>query len=126
MLPTVLLQHETDRGDHYDWLLTDPATAADPEGRLWTARVEYPSEVWSAMGLWPIEVIAPHGRIYLTYEGPIAGDRGRVRRVDEGTFDPVTWRADKIVVDVSLRQFTGRVSMRQVDAAHWQANVIRT
>ncbi len=126
MLPTVLLQHETDQGDHYDWLLTDPATADDPEGRLWPARVAYPSEMWSALERWPVEVIAPHRRIYLTYEGHIAGDRGHVRRVDEGTFEPVTWLADVIVVDVSLRQFSGRVAMRQVDAARWQATVVRT
>jgi hypothetical protein len=126
MLPTVLLQHETDLGDHYDWLLTDPATATDPEGALWTARVAYPSEIWAAMGQWPIKIIAPHRRIYLTYEGPIAGDRGRVRRVDEGTFEPVTWCADHIVVDVSLKHFAGRVSMRPIAAARWQAHMAHT
>jgi hypothetical protein len=38
---------------------------------------------------WPPEggeltALPPHRRRYLTYEGPIEGDRGRVRRVAEG------------------------------------------
>lgn len=32
----------------------------------------------------PAERIADHRNAYLTYEGPISGDRGSVRRIDAG------------------------------------------
>jgi hypothetical protein len=34
----------------------------------------------------PAEVIPDHRRIYLDYEGPVSGNRGRVRRWDGGTY----------------------------------------
>src|SRR5690349_7523608 len=70
-LPTVLLRHEAPDGSHYDWLLADPRTAHDPESRLWTARVMEPSSRWAELGMWDLQPIGAHRRIYLTYEGPI-------------------------------------------------------
>lgn len=37
------------------------------------------------------EALGDHRLIYLDYEGPVSGNRGRVRRWDEGTF---TWEQD--------------------------------
>jgi hypothetical protein len=45
---------------------------------------------------WPARRLADHRRVYLEYEGPISGDRGNVRRVDQGTWEaleqgPINW-----------------------------------
>jgi hypothetical protein len=141
-LPTVLLRHDLGASGHYDWLLADPRTAADPAARLWTARVQHPSSAWASLGSWDLESIAPHRRHYLTYEGPIgaggevdgsledaqakrgAADRGSVRRVDEGTFIPRVWDDDRFVIELLFRQFTGLVTAERVSPTLWRARLM--
>ncbi|MCX5660925.1 MAG: hypothetical protein NTW19_14565 [Planctomycetota bacterium] len=132
---TVLLFHETPAGDHYDWLLEDPTAAALPgeaEPRLWAARVKFPSDRWAELGTWDLEPIAPHRRLYLTYEGPIAqapppdGDgspRGTVKRVDEGTFEVREWGEERIVIDLKFKAAAGRVEIVRVSQILWRATL---
>lgn len=68
--------HHTDHGEpHYDLLIP-----VDEQGPLLTWR----------MSDWPLEDgisltrLPDHRRHYLTYEGPISGGRGQVRRVAQG------------------------------------------
>ena len=119
---TVILHHTSRHGSHYDWLLEDPA---QPGGLLWAARVIHASDAWLSMGAFTLQPIAPHRRRYLSYEGPISGGRGQVRRVDEGVFVPRLWCEHRTVLDVSLGRFEGRVEMRRVSAACWKASVQR-
>ena len=79
-LRCAVLHHEGVENPHYDVLFE---TA--PGSVLATWRAEH----------WPIQAgdyvvrIADHRRDYLDYEGPISGDRGRVRRVYAGTCSAV-------------------------------------
>jgi len=76
----VVLHHTGVEVPHFDVMFE---TA--PDSLLATYRVSQ----------WPIEQMSPaqnlgdHRRIYLTYEGPIAGDRGHVRRVASGACNVV-------------------------------------
>jgi len=120
-LPTVLLQHHTLTGSHYDWLIGDPG---DPAGRLWTARLAVPPTHWPALRTWPLTPIGAHRRCYLTYQGPLSADRGRVRRIDAGQVVPHLWTPRRIVLQVTLRRFRGRIELRQISAQAWRAHVL--
>ncbi len=119
-LPTVLLHHTTRTGSHYDWLLTDPR---DPQGKLWTARCELPSEHWLGAGRLALEPIQPHRRVYLTYQGPITGGRGSVQRIDEGTFVPRLWTQSRIVIELNFQHCVAEIEMTRITTDRWQAEV---
>ena len=85
--PTVLLSHEfPDATSHVDWMI-----ASDPRGRepLVTFRLGGRlDEMDAGQGLLAHR-ISDHRAEYLTYEGPVSGDRGTVRRLTRGTV--VSW-----------------------------------
>jgi hypothetical protein len=116
-LPTALLLHETGELSHYDWLLANPT---DPTGSLWTARLASPSSQWAAMEQWNLEPIAPHRQIYLTFEGDLGGDCGRVSRVDSGLFEPIAWTDDHIEIDLQMKHFQGRLLLDRTSETCWR------
>ena len=120
-LPTVVLEHTVDGQVHYDWLLADPA---DPEGPLWTARVQSHPRQWPARRNWLLEPIQPHRRHYLTYQGPIGGERGSVSCVDQGSFTPIVWQNGPSLIDLALKHVIGRVSVTRLDPAHLSADLL--
>ena len=117
-LPTTLLRHETCHDTHHDWLMADPRTAWQHHAPLWTARLTPPSRHWSLLGAWQLQPIRPHRAHYLTYQGPLAPQdgrsRGQVRRIDRGTFVPHLWTDHRIVIDLAMHHFRGRVEIRRV------------
>jgi len=117
--PTVLLHHATASGDHYDWMLAEPG---DGNSLLRTFRVLVPSDQWTLLRRVDLEPIAPHRRIYLTYEGPIPGNRGDVQRIDEGTFRPIEWSDSRIEIDLKLRGCQARVTIVRRSEAHMIAD----
>lgn len=80
----VLLHHRLSDKEHWDLCLDLGECLAtwqilrDPRGT--------PDKTSSG---YPARRIGDHRREYLEYEGPISGDRGEVRRVDQGTWTPV-------------------------------------
>ena len=72
----VLLRHECQES-HWDLMIAVPG-----EERLWTWQVQAAPRRWPEA--LPAKRIADHRKAYLTYEGEISGNRGRVMRVDEG------------------------------------------
>ncbi len=103
---------------HWDWLLADPRA---PQGRLIAYRLPLPSAAFDAAGAWPARPLPPHRRLYLAYQGPVAPSpdrpnlpRGRVLRIDEGTFHPKLWTEARQIIDVSLRHFRGVIEMRRL------------
>lgn len=60
---------------------------------------------------WP-RALADHRLIYLDYEGEVSGQRGRVRRVDSGTYRAIVWRPDRVVVELAGSQLVGEVELR--------------
>ncbi len=73
----VLLEHETpDGARHFDWLIERPGVA--DEHRLIAFRCAHDPTRDAPI---PAERMPDHRALYLDYEGPIAGDRGSVRRL---------------------------------------------
>ena len=85
--PTVLLSHELpDATSHVDWMI-----ASEPRGRepLVTFRVGSRIDQMKADEGLLARRIDDHRAEFLTYQGPVSGNRGTVRRLTRGTV--VTW-----------------------------------
>lgn len=121
-LVTVLLHHEQRTGSHYDWLLVSPNPSA---AGLTTFRIAPCSAEWEDRAVFSMQQLPDHRMVYLSYEGPISRDRGRVRRVDQGTHLPRLWSDSRIITEVALRHWNGRVDLRRTDGSNWQASLFR-
>ncbi len=99
----VLLEHLWD-GIHWDFMLED-----DDALRTWA--IDAPVVVGQDL---PARALPDHRRIYLEYEGDISGDRGSVRRIDEGTYRARLWSAVLVRVCLEGAQLVGEVELRQV------------
>jgi len=98
----VILQHQLPdhdaRANHWDLMLEDG-------GELLTWALD--TQPSTDGGPIQAELLAPHRRQYLHYEGPLSGDRGLVRRWDWGSYD---WRVrleSLIVVTLHGTQLQG-------------------
>lgn len=60
--------------------------------------------------------LAEHRLIYLEYEGEVGGDRGWVRRVDEGTYRVLEWSEHRVRVVLAGAQLVGEVELRWLRA----------
>ena len=109
----VVLEHRWG-GVHWDLMLED-----GPVLRTWALdRPPRPAARGSAGQL------AEHRLAYLDYEGPVSGDRGTVRRIDRGTFEPIVWETDRVVVRLYGAQVIGELELRRLgepssDRASW-------
>ena len=74
-LDYVVLHHAGHGEPHYDLMLD-----VSPDSDLRTWRVYH----WPPMAMTRVVRLSDHRRRYLTYEGPISGGRGEVRRVERG------------------------------------------
>jgi hypothetical protein len=74
----------------------------------------------------PARALADHRAAYLDYEGPVSGDRGEVRRVDRGTYEPVVWTPDRVRVRLEGAQLIGLVELRAsgASAGSWAFRLI--
>ena len=122
-LPTALLQHTLRDGCHYDWLIADPRRPGDADAMLCAARCPCPTARWRAAGSWLITVLPPHRRAYLTWQGPVSGDRGTVRRIDQGHAVVHRWAASVCIVDVTMARFAGRITLTRLNRSTWRAAV---
>jgi hypothetical protein len=122
VVKTTLLLHTTAEGAHHDWLIEDPSLAGDAERGLWAARVAHPSRAWASLGRFDLIPLPPHRRRYLDYEGPLTDGRGHVRRVDHGTILPLLWAQGRLILDVRLQHFCGRLELRAAGPDLWRAH----
>jgi DNA polymerase Ligase (LigD) len=99
----VLLEHLWD-GVHWDFMLE-----AGEVLRTWA--IDAP--IVAGVDL-PARAIGDHRRLYLEYEGEISGNRGRVRRLEEGTYRVLVWSADHVRVVLVGPQLVGEVDLRRV------------
>ena len=115
--PTVLLLHELPGGtQHVDWMIAQDVHGRDP---LITFRIEQRVDLLTEGRRVEARRIADHRPRYLSYEGPISGDRGMVRRLAAGRVvrferDPHTWRIDVVWRPAADRQ---RLALTRRDAA---------
>jgi hypothetical protein len=97
----VLLEHDWN-GVHWDFMLEQGEVL-----RTWA--IDAP--VVAGRDL-PARALGDHRKIYLEYEGEISGNRGKVRRLDTGTFRVLIWSADHVRVAVAGTQLAGEVDLR--------------
>ncbi len=103
----VLLRHTLPDGSwHYDWMLE-----TRPGGPLTTFRVQHRPDALETRWF-EAHRIADHRREYLTYEGAVAGNRGEVQQVSQGSV--LEWHESAAGVTCSIEssgrilQWTGR------------------
>ena len=89
-------------GVHWDFLVED-----GPALRTWA--IDAPIVADADL---PARALAPHRRLYLDYEGPIAGDRGTVHRWDAGTARVEAWAEREVRLRVEGGQLVGMVVLR--------------
>lgn len=105
----VVLEHHWD-GIHYDFMIE-----AGAKLRTWKlARPPAHDQPQAAVATFD------HRLLYLTYEGPISGNRGHVVRWDGGTFseelvDPNTFR-----LRLDGNRLHGIVELRRLEADNWE------
>ena len=109
MLRFVVLLHETPpdypRKSHFDLML-------QREGVLWTWTLdELPQAGQPALA----ERLPDHRLLYLDYEGEVAGDRGRVSRVDGGEFDLLAEGESYLEVVLRGETLRGRLKLDRLE-----------
>ncbi len=98
-----LLIHDSPLGLHYDFLLEDGEVL-----KTW-ALLHLPEPGLEIL----CNALADHRSIYLDYEGPISGGRGKVTRWDRGIYSVELWTDDKIHVELAGAKLAGRVELRR-------------
>ena len=64
----------------------------------------------------PARALGNHRKSYLDYEGEISGNRGKVRRLDAGTYRVLVWSDRHVRVEVTGAQLVGEVDLRSSGA----------
>jgi hypothetical protein len=117
----VILEHRW-RGTHWDLMLE-----VEPGGPLRTWALDQAPIVAEPHEAIPARALPDHRAAYLTYEGPISGDRGEVRRVDAGTFAVIEWADACVVVELAGETTRGRLVLTtsgETDANEWLVQLI--
>jgi hypothetical protein len=104
----VIQHHQLPDGEHWDLMIE----AGDA---LWTWQLGSPPQ---ALGRDPVPAlrIADHRTAYLTYEGPISGDRGTVRIAERGTCRVLEETETLLRLEVQGQDLAGRFELRRVDS----------
>jgi hypothetical protein len=105
----VVLEH--DHPDlHWDLMLEVGAML-----RTW--RLAAPPEPGRSIAAEPL---ADHRLAYLDYEGPVSGNRGRVRRWDHGEFSPaLEGPPAPVVVQLRGQRLCGTATLSRGDGEEW-------
>ena len=114
MAEFVIQQHSCEQQVHWDLMLEK-----DGELATWQAPVE-PAE-------WGIEPIAcrhifHHRLIYLTYQGELTNNRGRVRIVEAGEFHTEEFTGNYWRLALMGDKIKGVLELRQLAGDQWQLN----
>lgn len=107
----VILRHELpiphERQSHWDLMLEE-------SGTLHTWQLPQPLDVQVDTA---VRQLPNHRLAYLDYEGPIAGERGFVRREDQGTYVTMERDTTRWVVNLQGEKFRGQLQLTLVDPA---------
>jgi hypothetical protein len=66
------------------------------------------------------EAIGDHRLAYLTYEGPVSGDRGRVIAWDRGTFEWVEEGTELVVIVLQGERLRGTLRLQGKPGGGWE------
>jgi len=106
MRQSVILEHQLPGGEfHFDWMIDQPEIANEHRLLCWRCGVRPDSP--DSIGF-IAQRLSNHRVEYLSYEGPISGDRGEVRRVASG--EVVEFSLQKTGVVVEIRWNFGSVA----------------
>ena len=105
----VLIHDEPGGGRHFDLMI-------EQGGALATWRFPTALEQAAASPI-SMERLSDHRLHYLSYEGPISGNRGSVTRYDEGECRVVSQDDRKWIVDFGGRRLAGMYQLLRADAA---------
>jgi hypothetical protein len=78
----VILEHTLKGEKHYDLMLEVPGHEKLRSVQLKT-RLDTPGDTCE------FKELEPHRRAYLEYEGEVSGNRGHVKRIERGTYEPL-------------------------------------
>ena len=106
----VILHHQADDGEHWDLML-------ERGGVLLTWQLVLEPVDRSCLPI-PAKRIGDHRKAYLTYEGPLSGNRGHVRRLDAGTVDILEITATRCIFVLRDGRLSGRFELR-ADNEEW-------
>lgn len=104
----VILEHDHPHL-HWDFML-------EAGGALRTWRLEAPPEPGRTIRAEPL---GDHRTVYLDYEGPVGGNRGRVRRWDAGTYTGDVGQAEHVTVRLQGARCRGTAELRRGSADDW-------
>lgn len=110
-----ILAHRINESVHWDLLLELP----ERDG-LAAWRIHRPPEQWphthqdpAAPDSWlTVEELAPHRKVYLTYEGPVSGNRGTVEQVDGGRLTIHRYAEQSVTVTIEGTRFHYQLTLR--------------
>lgn len=104
----VILRHEMppghERGTHFDLMLEAGGVL-----RTWSL-----PELPAKGRIIQAEALPDHRLAYLDYEGPVSGNRGSVRRVDEGEYVMIEDSADLLEIRFSGKDLQDTLVLRRV------------
>jgi len=66
-----------------------------------------------------VRKLPDHRSVYLSYEGPVSGGRGRVEIADEGTYELTAEDEDHWLIHLNGRIVRGRFELRKRAGRHW-------
>jgi hypothetical protein len=103
----VVLLHEVGGSQHWDFCL-------EAEDALATWQIERDPLTWAqCVSCEPLHArrLPDHRKAYLTYEGPVSGNRGKVRRVANGRYLPIEICPDRWIFELEGSQLSGRFEL---------------
>ena len=101
------LPDSDERKSHWDLLMESPAPGAD---QLIAFAVSAPPEEWK--GTRAADRLPDHRSIYLTYEGPISGNRGDVHRLMAGIVRWIHFSPTEMQIELRSPILDCRVELR--------------
>lgn len=109
----VIQLHATGEGSHYDLMIeSGPALATWRLGCL-------PTGLGAGESI-PAEALGDHRREYLSYEGPVSGDRGTVKIAAAGRCRVLTQSDSLWRVELCGRRVRGVFTLRRLGSGRWK------
>lgn len=117
-LPTVQLLHQLpDGSDHVDWMIAVEMRATSP---LVTFKLPYSLQKISPDHPITARRLADHRPAYLSYEGPVSGDRGTVRRIARGHLTRCQRFENQWHLTIAWETQTQHLVLTSREPGHWQ------
>jgi hypothetical protein len=117
-MPRFVIQQHAVTADQTHWDLM-----LEFSGQLATWQVPVKPADWSAVGILCPKIF-PHRMHYLTYEGPISGNRGIVTIVARGAYEFLQQEENCWRVLLSGDTIAGVLELRRVEGENWQLQML--